>query len=282
MKRFVTIVVAVLALTLTSYAQTPVSRWATLDGNKIHYYDTGNVKGKNALVFIHGWSCNADFWRSSYNAFPNYRVISLDLPGHGQSEKPYVTYSMELFARAVDAVLGEAKVKKAVLIGHSMGTPVARQFYKLYPEKTLAIIDVDMPLLPFGSADDMKKFAESVTSNYPESTEKFVDGMLEPIKDKELKAFIRRNGLSTAKHVSVSALTETFDSKNWGTETINIPFFVIAAKTAMWQPKPEDFTKIAPKAEVQVWTDVSHFLMMERPALFNGQVKGFIMRNKLL
>ena len=103
--------------------QTPKSEWAKYNGNKVHYYDIGNHKAKNALIFIHGWTCNADFWKDSYSAFPNYRVIAIDLPGHGQSDKPKVDYTMEYFARSIEAVMKKAKVQRAVLVGHSMGTP---------------------------------------------------------------------------------------------------------------------------------------------------------------
>lgn len=70
--------------------------------------------------------------------------------------------------------------------------------------------------------------------------------------------------------------------KNWDGGIIDVPVLAIASKSEMWQPTKDDFTKVAPKVEFQLWTDVSHFLMMERPALFNGQLKGFVMRNKLL
>src|SRR2546423_10637843 len=125
------------------------SHYATLAGNRIHYQSYG--KGREALVLIHGWTCNLDSWRDQVSDFAKRnRVIAIDLPGHGQSDKPQVTYSMDYFARAVDAVMRDAKVKRAVLVGHSMGTPVARQFYRKYPEKTLAIVIVDGPLRPFG------------------------------------------------------------------------------------------------------------------------------------
>ena len=94
---------------------------------------------------------NLDSWRDQVSDFAKRnRVIVIELPGHGQSDKPQTIYSMELFARAVDAVMSDAKVKRAVLVGHSMGTPVARQFYRKYPEKTLAIVIVDGSLRPFG------------------------------------------------------------------------------------------------------------------------------------
>src|SRR5207245_5140002 len=125
------------------------SKFTTLDGAKIHYVNFG--KGDEALVLIHGWTCNIDNWRDQFADFAKRnRVIAIDLPGHGKSDKPQVTYSMDYFARAVDAVMRDAKVKRAVLVGHSMGTPVARQFYRKYPEKTLAIVIVDGSLRPFG------------------------------------------------------------------------------------------------------------------------------------
>jgi pimeloyl-ACP methyl ester carboxylesterase len=88
---------------------------------KIHYANRG--KGDEALVFVHGWACNADFWRPQMNDFGSLHLIAVDMVGHGQSDKPHVPYTMEYFARSIDAVLTDAKVKRAVLVGHSMGTP---------------------------------------------------------------------------------------------------------------------------------------------------------------
>ena len=133
----------------TKSTTTSESRFTRLDGVRIHYVNYG--KGDEALVLIHGWTCNLDNWRDQFADFAKRnRVIAMDLPGHGQSDKPQVTYSMDYFARAVDAVMRDAKVKRAVLVGHSMGTPVARQFYRKYPGKTLAIVIVDGSLRPFG------------------------------------------------------------------------------------------------------------------------------------
>src|SRR2546423_396309 len=140
---FVSFVVSAISL----LAQPPTSHWAKYDANKVHYYDIGKAN-KKALIFIHGWTCNADFWKDSYNAFPEYRVIAIDLPGHGQSDKPQVDYTIEYFARSIEAVVKDAKVEKAVPVGHSMGAAVARQFYRSHPARTLAIAVSDRPLPP--------------------------------------------------------------------------------------------------------------------------------------
>ncbi len=91
-------------------AQAPKSSWAKFDGGKIHYYDVGK-RADRALILIHGWTCNANFWKDSYSTFPEYRVIALDLPGHGRSNQPHTKYSMEYFAHSIDAVMRAAKAK---------------------------------------------------------------------------------------------------------------------------------------------------------------------------
>jgi pimeloyl-ACP methyl ester carboxylesterase len=111
------------------------SSFAALDGFRVHYKCFG--KGKTAVVFIHGSSCDMSYWRFQVPAFADKaRVVLIDLPGHGKSDKPDLPYSMGFFARAIDAVLTEEAVDKAVLVGHSLGTPVVREFWRLYPEKT--------------------------------------------------------------------------------------------------------------------------------------------------
>src|SRR5262249_33809666 len=111
------------------------SHFAKVDGHKVHYKSLG--EGKTALVLVHGWTCDLTVWRFQVPALEGkVHVLLIDLPGHGQSDKPKIEYTMDLFARAIDAVMKDAGVEEAVLAGHSMGTPVVRQFYRLYPKKT--------------------------------------------------------------------------------------------------------------------------------------------------
>src|SRR5262249_19857270 len=125
------------------------SKYAELDGLRVHYKNYGT--GRRALIFIHGWSLDLTSWRGQIPAFEGkVRMLLIDLPGHGESDKPQITYSFDLFARSIDTVMRDAGVDKAILVGHSNGTPVIRQFYRKYPEKTLALVVVDGPLKIFG------------------------------------------------------------------------------------------------------------------------------------
>src|SRR5947209_1200604 len=101
------------------------SRFARSGDLKVHYKSLG--EGDTAVVFVHGWCCDHSVWRDQAAALDGKaRLLFLDLPGYGKSDKPKADYTIDFFARAIDAVLQDAGVDRAVLVGHSMGTPVVR------------------------------------------------------------------------------------------------------------------------------------------------------------
>jgi pimeloyl-ACP methyl ester carboxylesterase len=259
------------------------SRFASLDKARIHYVNHG--KGPAALVLIHGWTCNLDNWRDQIlDLARRTRVIAIDLPGHGQSDKPELSYSMELFARGVEAVLRAEGVRRAVLVGHSMGTPVARQFYRKYPEQTLGIVIVDGPLQPFF---DQKMMDGLLTSLRGPDYQNFGTGMLasmsSPATTEEMKQRIRTSFLATPQHVVVSAMEGMADSTIWGPDQITVPVLAILANSRSYRADLEQRSRaIAPKLELQMWDGVGHFLMMEQPTRFNDAVIAFLDKNGLL
>ena len=206
------------------------SHFTTLDGARIHYVNYG--KGSDALVLIHGWTMNLDSWRDQVSDFAKRnRVIALDLPGHGQSDKPQITYSMDLFARAVDAVMRDAKVKRAVLVGHSMGTPVARQFYRKYPSQTLAIVIVDGALRPFGDKAFMDRLINGFRGpNYQDAVGQMMTAISGPNLSADAKERIKASALNTPQQVLVSAMEGMADPSIWGDDKINVPVLAIMAK----------------------------------------------------
>ncbi len=262
----------------------PASNFAKLDGARIHYVNYGN--GKDALVFVHGWSCNLDFWKSNLPSFTGLsRVIAIDLPGHGQSDKPETTYSMDLFARAIDAVLTEAGVERATLVGHSMGTPVIRQFFRLYPKKTRALVIVDGALKPFGTREAMEPMiAQFRSPDYRKAVEGFVGFLSQSMKNQALLDQIKNAMLATPQHVVVGAMEGMLDPSIWGDDKVTVPTLAIMAKNDQaWTPEYEKYVReLAPGIDYSVWNGVSHFLMMDEPEKFNHAVTVFLKRNKLV
>lgn len=259
-----------------------LARTAQLDGAKVHYTDYG--AGENALLFVHGWSCDETFWAAQAPALgAKFHVITIDLPGHGQSDKPQIAYTMDLYARAIDAVLRDAKVKAATLIGHSNGTPIIRQFYRKFPEKTRALVIVDGGLRPFGDKAMMEKFVARLKApNYEENAGKMIDNMTSPIHDAALREKIKMAMLRTPQYVAASEMEATLDPELWKPDKINVPVLMILAKQPAWSAEYEQFVRgLVPDLDYQTWEGVSHFLMMDKPEQFNSALSAFLEKHQL-
>jgi pimeloyl-ACP methyl ester carboxylesterase len=291
--RLIVWLVLVLVSASVSTAQQPAkstvnsegeSRFAKLDGSRIHYKSYG--KGDEAIVLVHGWGGSLDVWNEHIPHLrrTRSRALSISLPGHGESDKPQTVYSMDFYARAVEAVMRDAKVKRAVLVGHSMGTPVVRQFYRKFPQKTLGLVIVDGSLRPFGD----KKLMEGVMAgfrgpNYREVGKQMFAGMSGPNLSPEIRERIQASFLNTPQHVLVGAMEGMTDDSLWGQDKINVPVLAVMAKSPFWPADTEQFYRsIAPTLDFQMWDGVGHFLMMERPEQFDDAVIAFLDKHALL
>ncbi len=95
----------------------------------------------SALIFLHGFLENHQMWHGLWEALPNtYRKISLDLPGHGQSDNLAYVHSMEEMAELLMALVKHLRLKRFTLIGHSMGGYVALAFADKYPDYLKALV----------------------------------------------------------------------------------------------------------------------------------------------
>ena len=257
-------------------------KYVKLDTTKIHYVSEG--KGKEAIVLVHGWGCRLTHWRDQIPELSKRaRVIAIDLPGHGESDKPDVKYDMDLFAAAIDSVMKDAGVERAVLVGHSMGTPVARQFYRKYPQKTLALVIVDGGLRPFGTKEQREHFMAPLRGpNYKDVLTNMGTAMMATLSDAD-KERVTTSSVNTPHHVLVSAMETMGDDALYATDKINVPVLAILAKNPFWPADTEQFLRsLAPDLDYQMWEGVSHFLFMDKPKEFNGAVVAFLDKKKLL
>ena len=112
----------------------------------IQYSETG--KGK-AIVLLHGFLENSSMWNIiSTELSKKYRVICIDLLGHGKTENLGYIHTMEMQAELVKAVLNHLNLRKYILIGHSMGGYVALALAKLYPKNVKGISLMNSTALP--------------------------------------------------------------------------------------------------------------------------------------
>ncbi len=261
----------------------PSSHFATIEGARVHYTSYG--AGGHALVFVHGWSSDETVWKKQAPELAeSIRVLTVDLPGHGQSARPELAYTMDYYARALDAVFRDAGVKKATLVGHSNGTLVVRQFYRLFPQETAGLVIVDGSLRPPGDAAAMEKFIAPLrVPNYAENAGKFIDQITEPMKDPTERAALKTMMLRTPQRVAVSEMEATVDPALWKTDKIEVPVLIILARSPFWKADYEPFLRsFIPNLQYETFEDVSHFLMLDKPREFNATVLAFLKKNSLL
>jgi pimeloyl-ACP methyl ester carboxylesterase len=268
---------AILAAAAESVLGRAPSRRAAFEGMKVHYKSLGS--GTQALVFVHGWTCNLGFWDAQAEAFPGRRLLFVDLPGHGASDKPEIAYTMDLFARAVEAAMRDAGVERAVLVGHSMGTPVIWRFYRLFPAKTLALVAVDGSFRSyFQNPADAARFVDRYRGlDYKVVVGAAIDSMMAPGAPSELRRRVKGEMLATPQHVVVSASLGMTDPGAFTPDTIGVPLLAVYAKSPYWTAEYEAYVrKLAPQADFQVMEGVGHFLMMDDPPAFNGRLRSFL------
>lgn len=100
------------------------------------------VEGKGkTLILMHGFLGNKELWNQLFHRWKkHFRVVSVDLPGHGRTPAIGYVHDMEMIAEAIHALYAAIKIRKAYLLGHSMGGYVALAFAETYPDKLSGLI----------------------------------------------------------------------------------------------------------------------------------------------
>ena len=121
-------------------ADTKEGFFTTNDGVRLHYIEAGSGK---PLVMIPGWSQTAAQFRAQLAGLSDrYRVIAIDMRGHGESDKPDHGYRIQRLSADVHEFLAANGLTNVTLAGHSMGCSVIWGYWELYGSSRMAIICV--------------------------------------------------------------------------------------------------------------------------------------------
>lgn len=246
--------------------------FAVLDGHRIAFDTRG--EGPGALVFVHGWTSGRWQWRGQMEAGGwNRRLLALDLPGHGESDRPETAYSMTFFARAVAAAMDAAGMERAVLVGHSNGAAVARRFYRLHPARTEGLVAADGALRPI-APDQLRWFRAAVERP---DYEAFIRGLAAQLPRGGLAQDdwdrLRRGQTAMPRHVMRGGLEAMADRAGWTEEPITVPLLVMTRESDGLEAYLRRFVS---RLEFQVWEGASHFFPLEHPDRFNAALRRWL------
>lgn len=252
---------------------------ASVDGLKIHSTTTGN--GPQTVILVHGYTCDETSWTGQVPVLAKqYRVVTLDLPGHGKSDSPKDgKFSMDLFARAIEAVRAEVGADRVVLVGHSMGTPVVLRYAHLYPQHTVALVFAD-GLMPNGATGPSNQGAAMAGPNGRQTREGMIRGFFSPpATTPELQTKILNMMLGAPEATAVGAMNATREGAGQTTDIPKVPLLGIYGGPSRIASRAAVLASF-PTTDYEEIPGTGHFLMLEKPEEFNRLLVAFLAKQK--
>jgi pimeloyl-ACP methyl ester carboxylesterase len=245
------------------------------DGIHVQYrvYGTSGT-AEPALVFIHGWSCDSNYWREQVPEFKKkYTVVTVDLAGHGGTDGSRSDWSMARFGQDVATALAAVPNRQLVLVGHSMGGPVAIEAARLLKGRVIGIIGVDTfktigaPLLSAAQLDAaVKPFEANFIGHTREVVARY---FFAPGADQALANKVVYDMSLSPPNVAIPAMRAVL-SYDFAAPLKEITAPIVAINSDLGEPVNDlRIRKVLPRFRAVVIPGDGHFLMLEDPARFN-------------
>jgi pimeloyl-ACP methyl ester carboxylesterase len=242
------------------------------DGAHVQYRVYGS--GEPALVFIHGWSCDSNYWREQVPVFKQkYTVLTVDLAGHGGTDANRTDWSMARFAQDVATAVATIPNRQIVLVGHSMGGPVAIEAARLIKGRVVGIIGVDTFMTigaPLPTQAQVDAIIKPFEANFIGHTREMVSQhFFAPGANPDLVRKVAYDMSLSPPQVAIPALRALW-SYDYTAPLKEIDVPIIAINSDLGEPLNETrIRKAAPKFHAVIIKGAGHFLMMADPARFN-------------
>ena len=251
----------------------------THKGVKLAYESRGS--GRPAFVFIHGWTCDRTFFAPQAKHFARrHRVVSLDLRGHGESDKPQGAYPISAYVDDIAFLIGALRLGKVVAVGHSMGGITALELAVAHPDKVAGIVMVDPAPLVFPPElrTGVEAMVAAIEAGNQEPRRQFIaNNLFLKTSDKRLVKQVLKVMMASPSHIAAAAMKGilAYDGVS-AAARCKVPALHLAA-TPPLNP-PHLMTQWLP-AVVNGWTvGAGHFNMMEVPDQVNAMIAAFLHR----
>jgi pimeloyl-ACP methyl ester carboxylesterase len=242
------------------------------DGIHVQYRVYG--AGEPALVLIHGWSGDSNYWREQIPEFKKkYTLVAVDLAGHGGTDGNRADWSMARFGQDVATALSAVPNQKLILVGHSMGGPVAIEAARLLKNRVIGIIGVDTFKTigaPAPSKAQVDAIVKPFEADFIGHTRSLVtEHFFAPGANPQLVTKIAYDMSLSPPKVGIPSLRAVLEYDFTAPlQEISVP--IVAINSDLGEPTNEvRIRKVLPKFHVVTLAGDGHFLMMEDPGRFN-------------
>jgi pimeloyl-ACP methyl ester carboxylesterase len=251
----------------------------SFDGVPIAYETRG--AGEVALVFVHGWSCDRSYWNAQVALFSeSFRVVTLDLAGHGESGVDREAWTIASFGTDVAAVVEQLELDRMILVGHSMGGDVVVSAARLLGDRVVGLVWVDdyRQLGTVRTPEQVAMFMAPFRTNFGDNTYEFVRrALFLPTSDSALVERVARDMAVAPPHIAVPSLESLLlnDRVVMG-ELAKLDLPVVSFNRASSNPDVESLERNG--VEATLVPEVGHFIMMEDPDAFNALLLDAVQR----
>ncbi|WP_321789342.1 alpha/beta hydrolase [Paraburkholderia sp. J94] len=256
--------------------QSPATLFAT---------DTGN--GVN-VMFIHGWTCDSNDWMWQLPHFETrYRVIAVDLRGHGRSEvTPQGTYAPSHYVSDIEAFMTtHYPGQRFVLVGHSMGAQIAARLAAKRPDLVGAVVSVDGSLgVSDAAADFLAKTTQDLETGDPGEV---VPALFTLLYDRDTDPALKCWHSRRVRGMPLPVVRESFGPLYFGDDqvgmgeasaifcrSLDIPFYHLSRDAGQVELMRAWFSH--PKSKVEAWSNTGHWIMQDRKDDVNHAVTAWI------
>jgi pimeloyl-ACP methyl ester carboxylesterase/predicted DNA-binding protein (MmcQ/YjbR family) len=244
-------------------------RVSSADGVEIAYV----VRGDHpvSLVFIHGGLADRHFWKHQVSGLSEaFTVVALDLAGHGQSGRGRGEWTIPAFGEDVRAVVEAMRLTHVVLIGNSLGGPVALEAAALLPGTCVGVVGVDTlheatQKFPVHVAHER---AEGFRQDFARACRAMVDSLFHPGTQARLRAWAERRMLSMSQDVVVGMM-EGMGGYDMAPAFRNAGVPLRAINGDLWAVNIAGNLQVVRDFDAVVMNGAGHYPMLERPEEFN-------------
>ncbi len=255
-------------------------------GYNLYYEISGNTEGE-WLILLHGLSGSTRCWKYQIDALnKHFRVLSLDLPGHGNSDAiDTETYSAEIIANHIRILLDELNIDKAHILGLSLGTIILQYFCEMFPERVITSILASPVSKPNYFFSVMNSFVGKVFLKIfsKDIYLKIMAHLMLPgkIHNKSRKFFLVETAkMSNKEFVKWWNVVEKGDYY-YNISKCSIPsLIIVGGKDFYYYDHALELKKRYINNEFKVIKDAGHVLIFQKPEEFNNIVINFIRQNK--
>lgn len=258
------------------------------DINISYYIKKATKTEEKTVIFLHGFPFNKNSWKFQLESLEdNVTGIAIDIRGHGLSTSGHGFFSIDVFAKDLEAFMDKLELEKAILCGVSMGGYIALRAYALFPHKIAGLILSDTHHRPDDNAGKQKRF-DSIQAVLRYGRRPFAIAFIDNIFTKKtiqegayvvelIKSSIRRNSINSICATQL-ALASRMDSTDI-LPKIDVPVLLIRGAEDKITPKElmlEMHTKIKDSKYVEI-PNTGHLPNLEAPLSFNREMNDFIL-----